>query len=69
MVRAQIEVEIYEVRANGTWEHLTVIGAGNYFGELGPILNLPWQACARAQGSARLTRTPCRTSVSDFPRK
>jgi putative ABC transport system ATP-binding protein len=41
-------VEVFRVRADGTEEHLAEVGAGNYVGELGPILNLPRSATARA---------------------
>ena len=49
------EVEIYQVRADRTEEPLTVVGVGSYFGELGPMLNLPRSASARAKGPCRLT--------------
>jgi len=42
------EVEIYRVRSDGTEEPLTVMKPGSYFGELGPLLNLPRAASARA---------------------
>jgi len=42
------EIEILRERAGGEEEHLTVIGPGGYFGELGPMLNLPRSASARA---------------------
>jgi putative ABC transport system ATP-binding protein len=61
------EIEIYQVRADGTEEHLTIIGAGNYFGELGPILNLPRSACARATTPSRLTGYTARTFRQRFP--
>jgi len=61
------EVEIYEIRANGSWEQLTVIGTGNYFGELGPILNLPRSASARAKGPCRLTGYTVRAFRQKFP--
>ena len=49
------EMEIYRVRADGTEEHLALVGPGQYFGELGPMLNLPRSANARAKGPCRLT--------------
>jgi putative ABC transport system ATP-binding protein len=61
------EVEIYQVRADGSEEHLAVIGAGNYFGELGPMLNLPRSACARAKGPSRLTGYTVRAFRRLFP--
>jgi len=58
------EVEIFRVRADGSEEHLTTVSAGSYFGELGPLFNLPRSAAARALTdtelvgySARLFRT------------
>jgi putative ABC transport system ATP-binding protein len=49
------EVETLRVHADGSEERLTVITAGSYFGELGPLLNLPRSATARALTDARLT--------------
>jgi putative ABC transport system ATP-binding protein len=49
------EVEIVRERDNGTEEKVTVIGPGQYFGELGPLLNLPRSASARAIGPTVLT--------------
>lgn len=48
-------IEIFRERADGGEEQLAVISPGGYFGELGPILNLPRSASARAVGAARLT--------------
>jgi putative ABC transport system ATP-binding protein len=42
------EVEILRDKADGSEEHLAVIGEGSYFGELGPMLNLPRSASVRA---------------------
>ena len=42
------EVEIFRLREDGTEEHLTVVTPGSYFGELGPLFNLPRAASARA---------------------
>jgi putative ABC transport system ATP-binding protein len=42
------EVEIFRLRADGTEEHLTMVQPGSYFGELGPLFNLPRSAAARA---------------------
>lgn len=58
------EIEIYQVEGGGSEHHLAVVKAGDYFGELGPILGLPRSASARA-------RTPCvltRYSVQAFRR-
>jgi putative ABC transport system ATP-binding protein len=48
------EVEIFRELEEGE-ERLTVIGPGNYFGELGPMLNLPRSATARAISATVLT--------------
>jgi putative ABC transport system ATP-binding protein len=61
------EVEIYRVRANGDEEFLALIGPGNYFGELGPMLNLPRSASARARVASRLTSYPLRAFRQQFP--
>ena len=42
------EIEILRDMADGRQERLAVIGGGAYFGELGPMLNLPRTASARA---------------------
>ena len=60
-------VEIYQVRADGSEERLAVTGVGSYFGELGPILNLPRSAYARAQGPCRLTGYTVRAFRQRFP--
>ena len=49
------QVEIYRERADGTEEHLTMVGPGNYFGELGPLLNMPRSASVRARVDTELT--------------
>jgi putative ABC transport system ATP-binding protein len=49
------EIEIFRERADGVEEHITVIGPGGYFGELGPMLNLPRSASARAVEETTLT--------------
>jgi putative ABC transport system ATP-binding protein len=63
----QGQVDIYQVRADGSEEPLTVIEAGGYFGELGPILNLPRSAYARARGACRLTGYTVRAFRRRFP--
>jgi putative ABC transport system ATP-binding protein len=61
------EIEIYQVRADGTEEHLAVVAAGQYFGELGPMLNLPRSAWARAKGPCHLTGYTVRAFRRRFP--
>ncbi len=61
------EIEIYQIRADGSEEHLAVVAAGNYFGELGPMLNLPRSAWARAKGPCRLTGYTVRAFRRRFP--
>jgi putative ABC transport system ATP-binding protein len=61
------EIEIFQVRADGSEEHVAVVGAGNYFGELGPMLNLPRSAWARARRPSRLTGYTVRAFRRKFP--
>jgi putative ABC transport system ATP-binding protein len=61
------EVEIYRTRADDTEEFLALIAKGNYFGELGPMLNLPRSASARARTPSRLTSYPLRAFRQQFP--
>jgi putative ABC transport system ATP-binding protein len=63
------EVEVYRKRADGGEEVLAVVGVGQYFGELGPMLNLPRSASARAQSPCRLTGYPVRAFRRRFPTK
>ena len=49
------EVDIFRVRGDGAEEHLMTVTSGGYFGELGPILNLPRSASARASTAAVLS--------------
>jgi putative ABC transport system ATP-binding protein len=56
------EIEIVREKSDGTEEHVTLIGPGGYFGELGPMLNLPRSASARALRPTVLTGT----SVQQF---
>ena len=51
-------VEIYRELAEGGEEHITVIGPGKYFGELGPMLLLPRSASARAVGETEVIGYP-----------
>jgi putative ABC transport system ATP-binding protein len=60
-------VEIYRERFDGSEEILTNVGVGNYFGEIGPILNLPRSASARARGATRLTAMSVRSFRKRFP--
>jgi len=48
-------VEIYRELADGNVEVLMDVGAGGYFGELGPMLNMPRSASARATEPCELT--------------
>jgi putative ABC transport system ATP-binding protein len=48
-------IEIFRETANGGEEELNLIGPGGYFGELGPMLNLPRSASARARETTALT--------------
>jgi putative ABC transport system ATP-binding protein len=61
------EVEIYRTRDDGTDEFVAAVAAGNYFGELGPMLNLPRSASARARSACRLTSYPLRAFRRQFP--
>jgi putative ABC transport system ATP-binding protein len=61
------EIEIYRIRAHGAEEHLAVMGAGNYFGELGPMFNLPRSAAARARTPSRVTACSLRAFRRRFP--
>ena len=60
-------VEIYRVRSDGTEEVLAELGSGNYFGEIGPMLNLPRSASARARTATRLTALTIRSFRTRFP--
>jgi putative ABC transport system ATP-binding protein len=48
-------VEIFRELADGGEEHVTDIPTGRYFGELGPLLDLPRSASARARTDVELT--------------
>jgi putative ABC transport system ATP-binding protein len=61
------EVEIYRECGDGTEESLATIGAGSYFGELGPTLNLPRSASARATMATTLTSYTTRHFRRRFP--
>ena len=49
------EVEIFRQAPDGGEERLAVLPAGQYFGELGPLLGFPRSAGARAAGEVTLT--------------
>ena len=61
------EIEVYRERADGGEEILASVGAGNYVGELGPMLNLPRSASARAKAASRLTGYSVRAFRRQFP--
>ena len=60
-------VEIYRSRFDGSDEVLAEIRPGNYFGEIGPMLNLPRSASAHARGAVVLTAMSIRSFRSRFP--
>ncbi|HJQ43504.1 MAG TPA: ATP-binding cassette domain-containing protein [Jatrophihabitantaceae bacterium] len=49
------DVEIFRELADGSEEVLMHVTPGGYFGELGPMLNLPRSASARATSASELT--------------
>jgi putative ABC transport system ATP-binding protein len=49
------EIEIFRELADGSEERLTLVGPGSYFGELGPLMNLPRSASARARNETKVT--------------
>ena len=49
------EIEILRERSDGPAQRLAVIGPGDYFGELGPLLGFPRSATARAHTDVELT--------------
>jgi CRP-like cAMP-binding protein len=51
-------VEIYAELADGSEELLVERTPGSYFGELGPLLDLPRNASARAKSDVTLTGYP-----------
>ncbi|HVE62872.1 MAG TPA: ATP-binding cassette domain-containing protein [Mycobacteriales bacterium] len=56
------EVDLLRTRMDGGEETVATVRAGEYFGELGPLLGFPRTATARARTAASLTGY----SVSDF---
>ncbi len=63
------EVELVRRRADGSEELLAVVRPGGYFGELGPTLNLPRSATARALTDSTLTGFGVRAFRQRFPTK
>jgi putative ABC transport system ATP-binding protein len=49
------EMELFRELADGGEEPIAILAEGGYFGELGPMLNLPRSATARAVGGCTLT--------------
>ena len=49
------EIDIIRILADGGEQHLARLGAGQYCGELGPLMGFPRSASARAATDARLT--------------
>jgi putative ABC transport system ATP-binding protein len=58
---AEGRIQIYQEYEDGSEEVLAVVESGDYFGELGPMLNLPRSASARALTDARLVAAPVAT--------
>ena len=61
------DVEIFRTRADGAEEFVATIAPGNYFGELGPMFNLPRSASARSRTGCRLTAYPIRAFRRAYP--
>jgi len=60
-------VELFRVRGDGSEEHLAQFGAGDFVGELGPILNLPRSASVRAVEDSTLTGYTASAFRREFP--
>ncbi|HTT87237.1 MAG TPA: ATP-binding cassette domain-containing protein [Acidimicrobiales bacterium] len=60
-------MDIYQVLTDGSEVPLATVEAGSYFGELGPMLNLPRAACARAAKPTHLTGYTVRRFRRRFP--
>jgi putative ABC transport system ATP-binding protein len=60
-------IEVYRERVDGSEEILASVSVGNYVGELGPMLNLPRSASARATVACRLTGYSVRAFRRQFP--
>jgi putative ABC transport system ATP-binding protein len=54
----QGQIDIVRAGDNGIDEHLATLGPGEYFGEMGPMFNLPRSASARARTAALVTGYP-----------
>jgi putative ABC transport system ATP-binding protein len=61
------EVEILRMHGDGSEELIAVIGPDTYFGELGPLLQLPRSATARARTDCVLTAYPLARFRRRFP--
>ena len=61
------QVEIVQERDDGAEERVALIKKGDYFGELGPMLNLPRSATARAKTAVELTGYTARRFRQRFP--
>ena len=60
-------LEVYRELADGGFEVLAQIEAGNYVGELGPILNLPRSASVRAMSDSIVIGYTVRAFRQDHP--
>jgi putative ABC transport system ATP-binding protein len=60
-------VELFRSLVGGEDEIVGQVAAGDYFGEIGPLLNLPRSASARALTKTRLTGYPVRAFRRRFP--
>jgi putative ABC transport system ATP-binding protein len=58
---------LHRIQEDGRNELITVIHAGQYFGELGPLLGTPRSASARATEPSRLTGYPINEFSRRFP--
>jgi putative ABC transport system ATP-binding protein len=61
------QVALHRVQEDDTEEPIGVINAGQYFGELGPLLGTPRSASARALAPTRLTGYPIHEFSRRFP--
>jgi putative ABC transport system ATP-binding protein len=49
------EIDLIRIRPDGSEEVVRKVGAGDYFGEMGPLFSLPRSATARARGDVIVT--------------
>jgi putative ABC transport system ATP-binding protein len=49
------EIDLFRRHPDGTEEALRTVGAGDYFGEMGPLFSLPRSATARSRGDSVVT--------------